>query len=34
MLNEILMGMWKMAWFWGIILGGMIGGLIYEKKHN
>lgn len=34
MLDEILMGMWKLAWFWGIILLGLIGGAIYEKKHN
>lgn len=30
MLNEILMGMWKMGWFFGIIFGVLIAGGIYE----
>lgn len=32
MINEILMGLWKMAWFIVPIMGGLIVGAIYERR--
>ncbi len=29
---DLMYGLWKMAWFWGTILIGLIGGAIYEHK--
>lgn len=30
--EQIILGLWKMAWFWGTILLGLIVGGIYEHK--
>lgn len=30
--EQILLGLWKMAWFWGTILGGLAIAGIYEHK--
>lgn len=32
MLNEIIVGLWKMAWFIIPIFGGLVIGGIYEQK--
>lgn len=32
MVNEIILGLWKMAWAWIPILGAMIIAGIYEHK--
>jgi len=33
MLDELLLGIWKLAWAWIPFLLVMIGGAIYEHRH-
>ena len=33
-MGDLFLGLWKMAWAWIPFILVMIGGAIYEKKHN